>query len=308
MLKYILKRILMLIPVIIGVTFMVYMIISFTPGDPVKMILGQEATNEAIEQLTQELGLDKPVLIQYGNYMLKLIQGDLGRSYFTNRSVLSDILARLPLTFTLTMVSVIIGAVIAMPLGIYASTKQYSLLDNFSMLFTLLGVSMPTFWFGLLLMLGFSLSLGWLPSSGYTGPASLILPSVTLGISNVAIVARMTRSAMLEVIRQDYIRTAKSKGVSGSSVILKHSLKNAMIPIVTIIGLQIGAQLGGAMITENVFALPGLGSFTLTAIRSRDTPQVVGSVIVFTVLFSVVNLVIDILYAFIDPRIKAAYK
>jgi len=307
MTRYTAKRTLMLIPVIIGVTFLVYFILSFTPGDPVRIILGDEATPEAIQQLTRELGLDQPVIVQYFRYIVRVAQGDLGTCYITGRPVLGEIITRLPVTIELTIWSVLLGLVIAIPLGVFAALKQYSLMDSLSMMFTMLGAAMPNFWMGLLLMLLFALHLDWLPSSGYDGLRSMILPAITLGTTNAAIIARMTRSSMLEVVRQDYIRTAKSKGVHKGAIVTKHAFRNASIPIVTVIGLQIGGLLGGAVLTETVFSLPGLGTLMVNAIRQVNTPMVLGSLIVFTVLFSIVNLIVDIAYAFIDPRIKAAY-
>jgi peptide/nickel transport system permease protein len=241
-------------------------------------------------------------------YLARVFQGDLGNSFVNNRPVLGEILIRLPVTLELTMWSVILGTLLALPLGIYAAIKQYSIMDNVSMTITLVGTAMPNFWLGLLLMLFFSLHLGWLPSSGFGGIRHMILPAITLGTSNTAIIARMTRSSMLEVIRQDYIRTARSKGVSNNTILMKHALRNASIPVVTVIGLQIGTLLGGAVLTETVFSLPGLGTLMVSAIRSKDTPMILGSIIVFTVLFSIINLIVDILYAFLDPRLKAEYK
>jgi len=307
MAMYILKRILMLIPVIIGVAFLVFFILSLTPGDPIRIILGEEATPEAIEQLTQELGLDQPLIVQFFRYLVRLAQGDLGRSYITNRPVFGEIMNALPHTIELTIWSVAIGLVIAIPVGIISALKQYSVLDNISMVITLIGAAIPNFWFGLLLMLLFSLTLGLLPSSGVGTPMHMILPALTLGTTNAAIIARMTRSSMLEVIRQDYIRTAKSKGVRRGTIIRKHAFRNASIPIVTVIGLQFGGLLGGAVLTETVFSIPGLGILMVNSIRQMDTPMVLGSIIVFTVLFCVINLIVDLLYAFLDPRIKAAY-
>ncbi|MCL2226321.1 MAG: ABC transporter permease [Oscillospiraceae bacterium] len=308
MAKYIIKRILMLIPVIIGVAFLVFSILSFTPGDPIRIILGEEATPEAIEQLTMELGLDQPLVVQFFRYLVRLAQGDLGRSYITNRPVFGEIMNALPHTIELTIWSVAIGLVIAIPVGVISALKQYSLLDNISMVITLIGAAIPNFWFGLLLMLLFSLTLGLLPSSGVGTPLHMILPALTLGTTNAAIIARMTRSSMLEVIRQDYIRTAKSKGVGRGKIIRKHAFRNASIPIVTVIGLQFGGLLGGAVLTETVFSIPGLGILMVNAIRQMDTPMVLGSIIVFTILFCIINLIVDLLYAFLDPRIKAAYK
>jgi len=308
MAKYIFKRILMLIPVVIGVAFLVFFILSLTPGDPIRIILGEEATQEAIDQLTQELGLDQPLVVQFFRYMVRLAQGDLGFSYITRRPVFGEIMNALPHTIELTIWSVTLGLLIAIPVGVISALKQYSLLDNVSMIITLIGAAIPNFWFGLLLMLFFSLQLGILPSSGVGTPLHMILPAITLGTTNAAIIARMTRSQMLEVIRQDYIRTAKSKGVKKSKIITKHAFRNASIPIVTVIGLQFGGLLGGAVLTETVFSIPGLGILMVNAIRQMDTPMVLGSIIIFTIIFSVINLIVDILYAFLDPRIKAAYK
>jgi len=308
MAKYIVKRILLLIPVIVGVTFLVFFILSLTPGDPIRMMLGDEATPEAIEQLTRELGLDQPLIIQFFRYLGGLLQGDLGTSYITNRPVFGEVMQRLPITVELTLWSVTLGLLIAIPLGVFAALKQYSLMDNISMIITLVGAAIPNFWFGLLLMLLFALRLDWLPSSGIGSPLHMILPAITLGTTNAAIIARMTRSSMLEVIRQDYIRTAKSKGVGRNRIITNHAFRNASIPIVTVIGLQIGGLLSGAVLTETVFSIPGLGILMVNSIRQMDTPMVLGSIIIFTILFCVVNLIVDLLYAFLDPRIKAAYK
>lgn len=308
MYKYILKRFVMMIPVIIGVSFLVYFIISLTPGDPVKMMLGEEASEESIQEVRNELGLDKPVIVQYAKYMSKLVRGDLGVSYRSNRPVFGEIVARFPITFELTFWSMLIAIIIAVPIGIISATKQYSLTDSICMIATLLAAAVPHFWLGLMLIIWFSLGLGWLPSGGVEGIKSMILPAVTLGTGAAAIVARMTRSSMLEVVRQDYIRTAKAKGVNKKVVIRKHALRNALIPIVTVVGLQFGHMLGGAVLTETVFSLPGMGRLMVDSIKSKDTPMVLGCIIILATAFSFVNLCIDILYAFIDPRIKSVYK
>ena len=305
--RYIAKRLLMLIPVIGGVSFMVFFILSLSPGDPVKLMLGDQATDEAIAQLRSELSLDEPLIMQYGKYMWNLARGDMGRSYTTKRDVFTEIRTRFPVTLTLAFFSMLISVVIAIPIGIISATRQYSFLDNISMVACLVGVSMPNFWLGLMLILLFSVMLGWLPSGGVDGPASYVLPALTLGIGGAANIARMMRSSMLEVIRQDYIRTAKAKGVRRKKIIVKHALKNAMMPVVTIIGLQFGLYLGGAVLTETVFSLPGTGRLMIDGIRSKDTPTVLGCVIVFSVLYSLVNLLVDIVYGFIDTRIKAKY-
>ena len=308
MYKFILKRLLMLIPIIIGVTFLVYFILSFTPGDPVAIILGVEATEEAIEEVRKELGLDKPVIVQYLMYMSKLVRGDMGESYAKGRDVATEIITAFPTTMTLTFWGMLVAIMIAIPIGIVSATKQYSIIDNVCMVVALLGVSMPSFWLGLLLILTFSLQLGWFPSCGVGSWKSFVLPSISLGTSSAAIVTRMTRSSMLDVIRSDYIRTAKAKGVSNGVIIRKHALRNALIPVITIVGMQVGGMLGGSVLTETVFSLPGVGRLLVDGIKQKDSPMVLGCLITTTICFSVINLAVDVLYGFIDPRIKAEYK
>lgn len=308
MLKYILKRLLMLIPVMLGVTFLVYFIISLTPGDPAAMILGTSATQESVEALREEMGFNDPTIVQYGNYMKNLLTGDMGRSYSTDKTVLSEVTQRFPNTFKLTFSAIGIAILISIPIGVISATRQYSIFDNVGMVFALVGISMPSFWTGLMLIILFSLKLGWFPSSGMEGFKSLILPAFTLAIAATAGITRTMRSSMLEVIRQDYISTAKAKGVSKFNIIKKHALKNALIPAITVIGLQFGVLLGGAVLTETVFSWPGIGRLMVESIQRKDTPMVLGCVIVFAIAFSIVNLVVDILYAFIDPRIRADYK
>lgn len=308
MYKYITKRLLMLIPVIIGVSFMVFFIMSLTPGDPTKIILGDDASPEAIEAMREELGLNDPLIVQYGRYMGGLLKGDLGTSYSSGRSVFGEIASRFPDTLLLTFWGMVIAIIISIPIGIVSATKQYSLMDSVSMVAALLGVAMPNFWLGLMLIIVFSLWLGWLPSGGAASWQSIILPAITLGTGCAANITRTTRSSMLEVIRQDYIRTAKAKGVGKKKVIRKHALKNALIPVVTVIGLQFGALLGGAVLTETVFSWPGVGIYLVNSIKGKDTPAVLGCVIVFSICFSIVNLMVDILYGYIDPRIKSKYQ
>lgn len=306
--KYVLKRLLMLIPVIIGVSFLVFFIMSLAPGDTARMILGEDAPEEALEAFREEQGLNDPVLVQYGRYMIKLVQGDLGISYKTNRPVFKEVVSRLPNTAKLAFWGMLFGVVLSVPIGILSATKQYSALDNVSMVFALLGVATPNFWLGLMLIIVFSLHLGWLPPAYSPGWQALVLPVITLGTGVMANITRTTRSSMLEVIRQDYIRTAKAKGVSHRVTIWKHALRNALIPVVTVVGLQFGAMLGGAVLTETVFAWPGVGTYMINSIKAKDTPAVLGSVIIFSLCFSIVNLIVDILYAYIDPRIKSKYK
>jgi peptide/nickel transport system permease protein len=305
--KYILKRILLLIPVLLGVTFIVFSIMYLTPGDPAQLILGEKATPAAIDALRSQMGLDKPFIVQYFNFIGKALTGDFGRSYTTNRLVFTEIFSRFPNTLTLAVVGVAVSISIGIPVGIISATKQYSVTDNVSMVVALLGVSMPNFWLGLMLILIFSVNFGILPSGGFTSLQSLVLPAITLGYSSSAIITRMTRSSMLEVIRQDYIRTARAKGVAERTVILKHGLKNALIPVITVVGLQFGNLLGGAVLTETVFSWPGVGRLLVDSIRQKDTPMVLASVVFLATTFSICNLFVDILYGFVDPRIKSQY-
>ena len=307
MYKYICKRILMMIPVIIGVSLLVFLVLKMTPGDPARVVAGSEADEATVEQIREELGLNKPVLQQYVDYMLALLHGDMGTSYTTRKPVADEILARMPTTFILAFAGVFVAVLIGIPLGIISATKQYSVLDYISTLLALGGVAMPNFWLGLMLILLFSLKLGWLPSGGGDSWTSYVLPAITLGVGATASFMRTTRSSMLEVIRQDYIRTARAKGAGEGRVVMHHALRNAMIPVITVIGLQIGTLLGGAVVNETVFSLPGLGTLMINAINQKNEPVVLGCLITF-VIFSLVNLLIDILYAFIDPRIKSQYK
>ena len=306
--RYVLKRLVMLIPVLIGVTFLVYFIISLSPGDTAAMLAGEDADAATIEALRHELGLDQPVPVQYARYMLNLLKGDMGESYKTGRPVTNMIVSCFPNTAKLAFWSILVAVGIALPIGIISATKQYSMFDNVGMVVALIGVATPNFWLGLMMIILFSLNLGWLPSGGNKGWSSYIMPAITLGTGDAALITRMTRSSMLEVIRADYIRTARAKGVPENKVVYQHALRNALIPVVTAIGLQFGSLLGGATLTETVFAWPGIGRSTVDSIKTKDTTQVLGNIIVLTITFSCVNLLVDILYAFIDPRIKAQYK
>lgn len=306
--KYIFKRILMMIPVVIGVSLLVFMVLKMTPGDPARVVAGSEADEATVAQIREELGLNKPVLQQYVDYMAGMLHGDMGNSYTTGKPVFSEILSRMPTTFTLAFAGVLVAVLIGIPLGIISATKQYSILDNISTLLALTGVAMPNFWLGLMLILVFALQLGWLPSGGVTSWQGYILPAVTLGVGATANFMRTTRSSMLEVIRQDYIRTVRAKGANEQRVILRHALRNALIPVITVIGLQIGTLLGGAVVNETVFSLPGVGMLMINSINKKDEPVVLGCLITFAVVFSLVNLFVDILYAYIDPRIKSQYR
>ena len=306
--KFIVKRLIMLIPVLIGVTLLVFLILQLAPGDPAKVILGEQATPEQIQELRESLGLNDPVLVQYANYIIKLVQGDMGESYKTRGPVSEEVFNRFPNTIKLTACAMLLAVVVAVPLGVVAAVKQNTLFDSISMVIALIGVSMPIFWLGLLLILLFSLKLGWFPSSGSEGWKSIVLPAVALGFNHMASIARTTRSSMLETIRQDYIRTVRAKGVAYGVVIRKHALKNALIPTITVIGLQIGYMLGGSVLTETVFAWPGVGRLMVDSIKEKNFPMVQGGVLFIAIVFSFVNLAVDLLYAYVDPRIKSQYK
>lgn len=306
--KYILKRLLMLIPVIIGVSLIVFFIVSLTPGDAALIIL-PEGTEEQLEAVRESLGLNKPLIVQYFNYMLNLCKGDFGSSYYGGEDVLASFLERLPNTFELGCASIIVGMVIAIPIAIYSATHQYSFLDGAGSVVSLLGVSMPNFWVGLLLMLVFTLNLRWLPSGGNEdGIKSLIMPAITLGTHNAGIIYRMTRSSMLEVIRSDFVRTARSKGLKERVVVFKHAMGNAWIPVVTVIGGQVAHVVSGSVVTEKIFSWPGVGRLLIDSINQKDRPMIMGILILITIFIALLNLGVDLIYAFIDPRVKAEYK
>lgn len=306
--KFILRRLLMLIPVIIGVVFIIFTMLYITPGDPAQIIMGEGAPEEALEAIREELGLNDPFLVRFGNYVVNLVQLDLGISYNTRRGVAEEILDRFPTTLMLAFWATLLAVVVGVPLGILSATRQYTIFDNSATVFGLMGVSIPNFWLGLMLIILFALNLGWVPPSGLDVPRAWILPVITLGTGNIAMTMRITRSSMLEVIRQDYIRTAWAKGQKESTIIWKHALRNALIPVVTAIGLDFGFLLGGAILTETIFAVPGLGRFMVDSISRRDFPVIQGGVLFLAIVFSLVNLLVDILYAYIDPRVKSQFK
>ena len=309
MIRYIVRRILFLIPVLAGVAFCVFTLLHLTPGDPAKMVLGEMATERAIQEFREREGLDKPFLMQFANYVYKAVtRGDIGRSYVTKRPVMDEILAAFPATLKLAAFAIVIAIIIGLPCGILSAIKQYSIFDTAAMIFAMIGLSMPVFWLGLLLILLFSVHLRWLPPSGFDTFQAMILPSLALSAQSISMITRMTRSSMLEVIRADYIRTARSKGQKESVVIWRHALHNALIPVVTLCGLQFGQLLSGAILTESIFAIPGVGRLMVDSIKARDYPVVQGGVLFVAVAFSLVNLLVDLLYAYIDPRIKAQYK
>ena len=308
MFVFIIKRLLMFIPVLMGVVLVIFIILDFTPGDPAQIILGDMATPAEVTKLREEMGLNDPLIFRYGRYVMGLAQGTMGVSYKSGMPVLEEVAARFPNTLKLAVSSTLLAVILALPLGIIAAIKQNSIFDSVSMLFALIGITMPVFWLGLLLMLLFSLRLGWLPVSGADTLRHLVLPSITLGFMHMAAIARVTRSSMLEVIRQDYIRTALSKGLPFRTVITRHALPNAIIPAITVTGLQIGQLLGGAILTETVFSWPGVGRLLIQSIYSRDTPLVLGCIVVLCLCFSIVNLIVDLLYAAVDPRLRARFK
>ncbi len=314
MYKYILKRLLMMIPVLLGVTFIVYFILAVSPGNPALIILGDGATPDSIAKLNEELGLNDPFIVRYLRFVWNAIQGDLGTSYKNSLDVSAMVMERFPATLVLALAATLIALAIGIPVGILSAKKQYSFIDYFVTVLSMIGVSMPTFWLGLLLVMLFSLKLGWLPSQGMNTESvgmflrSLVLPAVTLGTSVTATIARMTRSSMLDVIRADYIDTARAKGLNDSIITRRHMMKNAIIPIITAIGLQFGQLLGGAMLTETIFSWPGIGRLMIDNIKTKDIPVVLGCVIFLAVMFSIVNLIVDIIYAFVDPRIKSQFQ
>ena len=332
MLAYIIRRLMIMIPTLLGVTVIVFLMLHATPGDPAELLMGERATEESLDRLREHLGLNEPLHVQYGLFLKRLMRGDLGETIWTRQKVWTEVKHRFPATIELSLVALFISCFAGMILGIISATKQYSVFDYVSMLGALAGVSMPIFWLGLVFMLIFSLNLGWLPLSGRLSigvdleiitnfyildavltrnwPAfkdavwHIIMPAVTLSTIPTAIVARMTRSAMLDVLRQDYIKTAKAKGLSQLKVIFKHALRNAMIPVVTTIGLQFGVLLGGAILTETIFAWPGVGKWMYDAVMQRDYMVIQGGTLFIAALFVVINLCVDVLYAVINPRIS----
>lgn len=308
MIEYVGKRILLMVPVLLGVVLIVFTMTRLSPGDPARMLAGNDASEEAVEALREELGLNDPLPLQFWRYIKGIVtKFDLGTSYQTKRPVISELMDRFPTTAKLALISITVSSLIGITLGIISAIKQNTAFDQLSRGIALLGVSMPAFWAGMMLILVFSVKLNWLPVSGIDSWRHWILPSATSSMVGMAIITRMTRSSMLDVICQDYIVTARAKGLSEWVVITKHALKNALIPIITVLGIQLGYMLGGAVLTESVFSIPGLGKFMVDSIKSRDYPTVQGGVLLLAVSFSLVNLLVDIIYAFVDPRIKSMY-
>jgi len=304
MFNYLLRRILLTIPVLFGVATLTFFLIHFVPGDPIDIMLGDQASNVDKGALRAELGLDKPLEVQYKSFLLGLTKFDLGKSLYSKKPVASEISERLPATIELALAAVFISMLIGIPLGVLASIKQYGFLDNSVLVGGLLGMSLPSFWTGPMMILIFSIYLDIFPVSGRGGPLHVILPAVCLGLSLSAILMRMTRASMLEVNKEDYIRTAISKGVPKSKVLFKHALRNALIPIITIVGLQFGALLTGTVITETIFDWPGIGSLFYEGIQQRNYPVVQGCVLFISFTYVTVNLLTDLAYAFANPKVR----
>ncbi len=302
--QYVLRRLALVLPVLLGVSIVVFAMVRMIPGDPARIMAGEAATQETVEMIRERLGLNKHPVVQYFIFLENLVRGDLGRSTMSRLPVLDEIKHTLPSTIQLAVAAMAIATLIGVTTGVLSAVKPNSWVDAVSMFIALVGVSMPVFWLGLMLMLLFSLHLGWFPTAGSGTWRHLVLPSITLGLSSAAIIARMTRSSMLEVLRQDYVRTARAKGVPERLVVLRHALRNALIPVVTVTGLQFGNLLGGAVLTETVFAWPGIGRLMVGAITARDYPVVQGSVLTVALGFILINLVVDVLYAYIDPTIR----
>ncbi|RJQ55258.1 MAG: ABC transporter permease [Desulfobacteraceae bacterium] len=332
MLSFIIRRVLVVLPTLLGVTIIIFLMLRLTPGDPAELLLGERATPAALESMREYLGLNEPLYVQYGMFLKRLVNFDLGETIWSRQKVSIEIGERFPATIELAVVAMGISCFFGILLGLVSAARQYSWMDYFSMVTSLLGVSMPVFWLGLMLMLVFSLALGWFPMSGRLGIdvdlpivtnfyvldailardwnalkdvlMHLALPSIALSTIPLAIVARMTRSSMLEVLRQDYIRTAKAKGLGQIPIVLKHALRNGLIPVVTVVGLQFGILMGGAILTETVFAWPGVGKWLYDGVVKRDYMVIQGGTMVVATTFVFVNLIVDVLYAVINPRIS----
>jgi len=332
MLSFIIRRTLSIIPTLLGVSIVIFLMLAITPGDPAELLLGERATEETLENMREHLGLNEPLYVQYGMFLKRLIKFDLGETIWTRQKVWDEIKQRYPATIELSIAAMFLSCFFGIILGIISATKQYSWFDYMSMIASLIGVSIPVFWLGLVLMLVFSLYLGWFPMSGRLGVDvdieiitnfyvldailtrnwaglrdviwHLTLPAVALSTIPLAIIARMTRSSMLEVLRQDYIKTAKAKGLGQTKVVLKHALRNGLIPVITVIGLQFGIMLGAAILTETVFAWPGVGKWIFDGVVKRDYMVIQGGTMIVASCFVIVNLVVDVLYAVINPRIS----
>jgi peptide/nickel transport system permease protein len=306
--KYFFKRLLMIIPILLGVALVIFFILQLTPGDPGTMILGAGGDQTAIDRLNEELGYNRPVLERFFSYLYNVVfKLDFGSSYRTRLPVIDNIRGRIPVSITLAFSTILFASVIGIPIGVLSAVKQYSLLDTVPTVISLFMAALPGFWLGMMMMYFFSLKLGWLPSNGVGSWQHFILPVVSLGLPYAAQELRFTRSSMLETIRQDYVRTARAKGANERLVIWKHALKNALLPVITVTGGNFGVLLGGAVVTESLFNIPGLGSLIITSIKIKDVPTVMGATLILAFIFSLILLGVDLLYAAVDPRIKAKY-
>jgi ABC-type dipeptide/oligopeptide/nickel transport system permease component len=306
MLSYLARRLVAALITLIGVSMVVFLLMHLLPGDPARLIAGLNAPAEEVIRLRSQLGLDQPLLVQYGRFLGHLLRGDLGTSIRSSAPVLKEIAGRMPWTILLAFISTAIAVAVGIPAGVIAARWHNRLPDYLVSLITLFGISMPVYWLGLMLIILFAVQLHWLPAGGNEGPTSVILPALTLAAFSIALIARMTRSSMLEVLGQDYLRTARAKGLKERVVIVRHALKNAFIPIVTVIGLQLGILLSGAVLTETIFGWPGIGLLLVDSIFARDYPVVQGVVMMFAVIFTLLNILVDLTYAYLDPRIRYA--
>lgn len=305
--SFITRRLIILVPVVVGVSFLVFAAMYILPGDAVDSMLAERgASAEELARLRSQLGLDQPFMVQYGRFIVRLATGDLGSSIVSGRPVADQIASQLPATIELTLAALLIAVCVGVPLGVLAAVKRGTWIDSVSMIVALIGVSMPNFWLGLILILTFSLQLGWFPAAGVGTWRHLVLPAVTLGFSGVAIIARITRSSLLEVIHADYVRTARSKGLRPVVVVVKHAMRNSMASVMTVIGLQFGALLGGSVVIETVFGRQGIGFLTVNGIQRADFPLVQSTVMLAATAFVVVNLFVDVTYSLLDPRIRYA--
>lgn len=308
MIRYVAKRFLMLIPLVLCITFVVYGLMSLAPGDPASIMLPSNAPQEQKDALNHKLGYDRPFLVKYADFVYNLVfKGDFGISYRTQQPIINEFKTRLPISITLAFTSLTLAACIGIPLGVLSAVKQYSLLDTIPSVMALTVSAVPSFWFGMMLIYFLAYKLGLFPSYGMGGIEHWVLPTLTIAVVYAAEILRYTRSSMLETIRADYVRTARAKGVAERTVIWKHAMKNGLLPVITLLGSSFGAQIGGAIVTENLYNLPGLGTLTLLSINMRDTPTVVATSVIFATLYNIILILVDLMYAFIDPRIKAKY-
>jgi peptide/nickel transport system permease protein len=307
MLKYIVLRLLLMVPVLVGISLILFVIMDLTPGDPARSILGDYAYQEDVDALREEMGLNDPFAVRYVRWVVNAVRGDFGRSYRSDIPVVEEIGGRFPATVSLAFLATLIAIVVGIPIGIVSAIRQYSVVDFGSMTVALLFTSVPPFWLALMMILLFALRLGWLPAIGGDTWKHFVMPAIALSAAQMAAMIRMMRSTMLEVIRQDYIRTAKAKGASEMRVVFKHALRNALLPVITVVGISFGHLMGGALIIESVFGISGIGTLMINSVKSKDSPVLIAAVLVTALIGGLVNLGVDILYTYIDPRVKSQY-